>query len=421
MAEHWKMDVSEDPSTVGLSRLSGVNDKVVASSVLGESLSGGSSASLPRVTCVAEAPPIAADLSMDISENPSSVARPSRLGGRNDKIVVSSVLGVIESLSAGPSSSLPLAACFAQAPSIAANSDIAGPSRSGEMNDKIVESSVPGSINSLSAGPSSSLPLAARLAEAPSIAANPPVDSEPSSIAGPSRSGEVNDKIVVSSVPGVIESLSAGPSSSLPLAVRLSEAPSISTSHPADRKCLSALFPVPTSTDIPLNSIISPSSQSRFLLIWNLPAHFVWNSVVQWIETCISYLGKSKLVLERVVRTNQRGEQAFWLAFSSIGGASAFRGVVAGRQAADTQIIKCDFVDGNDYSSASSRSSDFWTPKDGFVAGGSPTAPFPAPSAAEMAAPSLANRLAPFRRRTHRSKKKKVKGPKHTDGLGDAS
>jgi len=375
--EHWKMDVCEDPSIVGLSRLRGANDKIAMFSVLGESLYGGSSASLPGVAPVVEAPSPAANLPldtehwrMDVSEDPSCIAGPSRLGGVNDKIVVSSVPGVTESLSAGPSSSLP---------------------------------------------------LAAHLAEAPSIAANPPVGSEPSSIAGPSRSGEVNDKVVVSSVPGVIESLSAGPSSSLPLAARLSEAPSISTSHPADRKCLSALFPVPTSTDIPLNSIISPSSQSRFLLIWNLPVHFVWNSVVQWIETCISYLGKSKLVLERVVRTNQRGEQAFWLAFSSIGGASAFRGVVAGRQAADTQIIKCDFVDGNDYSSASSRSSDFWTPKDGFVAGGSPTAPFPAPSAAEMAAPSLANRLAPFRRRTHRSKKKKVKGPKHTDGLGDAS
>ena len=364
------MDVSEDPSsTVGLSPLGDVNDKVVASSVLGQSLSGGSSSSLPHVAHVVEAPPIDANLSMDTSEDPFSFAGSSRLGGVNDKIAVSSVSGVIEPLFPGPFSS-PLPACLAQAP----------------------------------------------------IAADLPVDvdKDPRCIAGPPRLKGVNDKIVVSSVRGVIQPLSAGPSSSLPLAARLSQAPSIAANSPIVSERLSALFPVPTSTDIPLNSVISPLSQSRFLLIWNLPAHFVWNDVVRWIGMCISYLGKFKPVLERVVRTNQRGEQAFWLAFNSIGGASAFRGVVAGRQAADTQIIKCDFVDGNEYSSASSRSSDFWTPKDGFVAGVSPTTPFPVASAAEMAAPSLTDRLAPFRRRTHRSKKKKVKVPRQTDGLGNA-
>ena len=363
------MDVSEDlSSTVGLSQLGDVNDKVVASSVLGQSLSGGSSSSLPHVAYDVEAPAIDANLSMHTSEDPFSIAGSSRLGGVNDKIAVSSVSGVIEPLCPGPFSS-PLAACLAQAPSIA--TDL-------------------------------------------------PVDKDPQCIAGPPRLKGVNDKIAVSSVRGVIQSLSAGPSSSLPLAARLSQAPSIAANSPIVSERLSVLFPVPTSTDIPLNSVISPLSQSRFLLIWNLPAHFVWNDVVRWIGMCISYLGKFKPVLERVVRTNQRGEQAFWLAFNSIGGASAFRGVVAGRQAADTQIIKCDFVDGNEYSSASSRSSDFWTPKDGFVAGVSPTTPFPVPSAAEMAAPSLTDRLAPFHRRTHRSKKKKVKVPRQTGGLGNA-
>lgn len=113
-------------------------------------------------------------------------------------------------------------------------------------------------------------------------------------------------------------------------------------------------------------------------------------------------------MLERTVRTNQRGQQAFWLAFRDIAGASAFRGVVAGRRTADSPIINCDYVDGNEYSAASSRSSDIWTPGGGLALGISPTAPFPPPTAVEMAAPSLADRLAPFRRRTHRSKKKKV-------------
>ena len=106
------------------------------------------------------------------------------------------------------------------------------------------------------------------------------------------------------------------------------------------------------------------------------------------------YLGKSRPVLERVVGTNQRREQVFW---RSIVGASVFRGVLGDHQVADTLIVN---YDGNEHSSASSRLSDFWTPKDGFIACVFPTAPFPAPSAAEMATLSLADRLAPFRRRT---------------------
>ena len=113
------------------------------------------------------------------------------------------------------------------------------------------------------------------------------------------------------------------------------------------------------------------------------------------------YLGKSRPVLERVVGTNQRREQVFWFAFSSIVGASVFRGVVGDHQVADTLIVN---YDGNEHSSASSRLSDFF-------ACVFPTAPFPAPSAAEMATPSLTDRLAPFRRRTKQN----------TDRLGDAS
>jgi len=95
-------------------------------------------------------------------------------------------------------------------------------------------------------------------------------------------------------------------------------------------------------------------------VIWNLPGHFVWRDVVTWLEKTIAYLEKPRPVLERVARTNQRGDQAFWLKFSTILGASAFRGMVAGRQAADTPIISCDYVDGNEYSGALSRSSDSW-------------------------------------------------------------
>jgi hypothetical protein len=265
-----------------------------------------------------------------------------------------------------------------------------------------------------SAGPS--LPLAARFSEVPPIVANPPVDRESRRMDAAEDPalpivpfGGINDDIAKSSVIDAIEPFPAGPS--LPLIARLSKAPSIAANPPVDKERMLALFPVPTSTDIPFNSVISASSQSRFLLIWNLPGHFVWHDVVSWLERSIAYLGKPKPVLQRVARTNQRGDQAFWLKFTTVSGASAFRGMVAGRQAADTPPIQCDYVEGDQYSAALSRSSDSWTPEHGFMGDISPTAPFPPASVTEMNAPPLADRLTPFRRHTHRGKKKKVKKP----------
>ena len=386
-----------------------------------EPFSGGSFISLSRVTVDSSE-----QWEMDVSDGPS-VGRPPRSGGENDRsgwedvsIIMSSV--PIEPLSGSPS--FPGMARLAETPSTAAlppdteswgMDTTEGPTLPiapfGGINDKIAESSVADAIEPISPGPS--LPLAARLSEAPSIAANPPVGKTSRGMdttEGPSLSiapfRGIDDKVAKSIVVSAIEPLSAGPS--LPLEARFSKPPSIAANPPADNERMLALFAVPTSTDIPLNSVISAFSQSRFLVIWNLPGHFVWRDVVTWLEKTIAYLEKPRPVLERVARTNQRGDQAFWLKFSTILGASAFRGMVAGRQAADTPIISCDYVDGDEYSGALSRSSDSWTPNGGFVGDVSPTAPFPTPSITEMKAPSLADRLAPRHRRTHRGKKKKV-------------
>ena len=395
--EEWRADGSEDSSPVagGPSRLGGINDRSVPD--VSEPFSGGSFTSQSRVTVDSSE-----QWEMDVSDEPS-VGRPPRSGGEDVRIM-SSV--PIEPLSGSPS--FPGIACLAETPSTAAlppdteswgMDTTEGPTFSiapfGGINDEIAESSVADAMEPISTGPS--LPLAARLSEAPSVAANSPV-------------GKTSWRMDTTEGPVVnaIEPLSAGPS--LPLEARLSKAPSIAANPPADKERMLALFPVPTSTDIPLNSVISASSQSRFLVIWNLPGHFVWRDVVTWLEKTIAYL-KPRPVLERMARTNQRGDQAFWLKFSTILGASAFRGMVAGRQAADTPIILCDYVDGDEYSGALSRSSDSWTPKGGFMGDVSPTAPFPAPSATEMKAIPLADRLAPHHRRTHRGKKKRVKMP----------
>ena len=334
---------------------------------------------------------------VDGSENSSPVAGPSRLGGMND----GSVPDVTEPFSGGPFAS----------PRLMVDS-----SEQWEM-DVSEEPSVGGVTDAIeppSSGPS--LPLAARFSEVPPIVANPPVDRESRRMDAAEDPalpivpfGGTNDDIAKSSVIDAIEPFPTGPS--LPLIARLSKAPSIAANPPVDKERMLALFPVPTSTDIPFNSVISASSQSRFLLIWNLPGHFVWHDVVSWLERSIAYLGKPKPVLQRVARTNQRGDQAFWLKFTTVSGASAFRGMVAGRQAADTPPIQCDYVEGDQYSAALSRSSDSWTPEHGFMGDISPTAPFPPASVTEMNAPPLADRLTPFRRRTHRGKKKKVKKP----------
>ena len=71
-----------------------------------------------------------------------------------------------------------------------------------------------------------------------------------------------------------------------------------------------SLKPYLISTDdpIPLNSVILASSQSQFLLIWNLPGHFIWHDVVSWLERSIAYMGKPKPKLQHVAWTNQWGD-----------------------------------------------------------------------------------------------------------------
>ncbi|KDR65386.1 hypothetical protein GALMADRAFT_148730 [Galerina marginata CBS 339.88] len=144
---------------------------------------------------------------------------------------------------------------------------------------------------------------------------------------------------------------------------------------------------------------------TRFLVIWNLPAEYVWNDVVFFIQEAIGQL-QPRLLLTKVCRTNQRsGDQAFWLSFGSPTMASSFRGVVVGRK---TTNIQCDFVDGNVFSTSSSQAADHWSPVQGFGDDVVPDAPFLPPAAWQLAGPTLAERLDPQKnhRRTHRSKKK---------------
>ncbi|KAF8951229.1 hypothetical protein BDZ97DRAFT_1932663 [Flammula alnicola] len=142
-----------------------------------------------------------------------------------------------------------------------------------------------------------------------------------------------------------------------------------------DMERLGSLFPPPTSPGIPVLKKIgsrAQGSETRYLMIWNLPVCYVWVDVVAWIESLPIRLE----TVQRVLRTNQDSFQFFWFVFDSVESAERFRGIVSGRCTEDTPDLKCDFVDQRQYSSASGHSVDAWRPVHGFENDIDTTQPF---------------------------------------------
>ncbi|KAF4614902.1 hypothetical protein D9613_005607 [Agrocybe pediades] len=136
---------------------------------------------------------------------------------------------------------------------------------------------------------------------------------------------------------------------------------------------LSLNFPTPMAPNVPVLSEITREGRSRFLILWNFPVYRIWEQVITWI------LGVNSLVpsaiLLRVSRTNEGGQQVFWLAFKAPDQASAFRGQVAGRNAADGSVVACDFVSADQYSAVFGAKPPSWVPGEGFSHGLSLSSP----------------------------------------------
>ncbi|KAF9471213.1 hypothetical protein BDN70DRAFT_939112 [Pholiota conissans] len=100
-------------------------------------------------------------------------------------------------------------------------------------------------------------------------------------------------------------------------------------------------------------------AKTAYLAIWNFPIPFLWRDVIDWIKL-VSPLAKNPRIL-RTVRTNELGNQVFWIHFQTIDEAVYFRGIVTGRRASTTGIrVNCDFVDRTQYNGANGRSKDYW-------------------------------------------------------------
>ncbi|KAF9541310.1 hypothetical protein CPC08DRAFT_770635 [Agrocybe pediades] len=126
-------------------------------------------------------------------------------------------------------------------------------------------------------------------------------------------------------------------------------------------------FPIPVNPLVPVLRTINEEGRSRFLIIWNLPVYHLWENAVAWIETVLPLVPSVKL--QRVIRSNEGGQQVFWLAFQSPDQASTFRGQVAGRLTEGGTEIACDFVSPELYCSATGSQPPFWSPKAGYSKG----------------------------------------------------
>ncbi|KAF9541393.1 hypothetical protein CPC08DRAFT_730812 [Agrocybe pediades] len=126
-------------------------------------------------------------------------------------------------------------------------------------------------------------------------------------------------------------------------------------------------FPIPANPLVPVLRTINEEGLSRFLIIWNLPVYHLWENAVAWIETVLPLVPSVKL--QRVIRSNEGGQQVFWLAFQSPDQASTFRGQVAGRLTEGGTEIACDFVSPELYCSATGSQPPFWSPKAGYSKG----------------------------------------------------
>ncbi|KAF9548623.1 hypothetical protein CPC08DRAFT_729483 [Agrocybe pediades] len=90
----------------------------------------------------------------------------------------------------------------------------------------------------------------------------------------------------------------------------------------------------------------------------------LWEQVIEWIKSVLK-LVKSACLL-KVSRTNEAGQQVFWLAFKAADQASAFRGQIAGRVAKGGHPIACDFMSADEYSAVAGAKPPTWFPGGGF-------------------------------------------------------
>ncbi|PPQ79003.1 LOW QUALITY PROTEIN: hypothetical protein CVT26_003962 [Gymnopilus dilepis] len=98
----------------------------------------------------------------------------------------------------------------------------------------------------------------------------------------------------------------------------------------------------------PILSLISSSSQTRFLLLWNNDAFHCWP--------------------DRVHHTLDKDNHLFWLTPRDHHSATLFRDLVAGRQTVDDLSIGCDFVSGEVSNDFVPVTKDSWDPTRGLKA-----------------------------------------------------
>ncbi|KJA13697.1 hypothetical protein HYPSUDRAFT_59756 [Hypholoma sublateritium FD-334 SS-4] len=120
------------------------------------------------------------------------------------------------------------------------------------------------------------------------------------------------------------------------------------------------MFPAASVAPVAVAENVEARALSKYLMLWNLPAYYIWQHVVNWVCSVLPRIGDP--YLKYIVCTNESGFQIFWMRFDTEEGAQRFRAVAQGsRLGADGTRVCCDFVERNEYNSANGRSSDRWS------------------------------------------------------------
>ena len=101
------------------------------------------------------------------------------------------------------------------------------------------------------------------------------------------------------------------------------------------------------------------------LVVSGLPAYYIWNTFLLWFLKLAIFADRTGV--KEIRRTVENGNQYFWISMNTPESASDVRGIISNRSAGDAPSLRCDFVDGNTYSSMASRSTDSWNPASGFA------------------------------------------------------
>lgn len=131
---------------------------------------------------------------------------------------------------------------------------------------------------------------------------------------------------------------------------------------PETMASLVEMFPAATVAPVPVAENVEARALSKYLILWNLPAYYIWQHVVNWVCSILPLIGDPPLAC--IVRTNESGFQVFWMKFRTEEGAQRFRGVAHGvRLGPDETRASCDFVKLDEYNGANGRSFDRWSPE----------------------------------------------------------